>query len=1206
MFKRCSLTAILLFSLTLLVFSAASSQVLKPRYYPEKPVKTTIPEGYDRQHIEVKFIDNLDIGLSEQGAPISRTGFDLKSSDASDIMISIDNAGGIWSRLTGDTESKTDELREKAQQNLGVEIADMNNYFYLTVPEGVTAEEWIDRLNTLDEIELARPIPMAMPAPLPGDFEPQQGYLDPAFTGIDAEYAWTITGGTGTYSKIYDFEYSWNLAHQDLPSGQITTHIPIPYIAVDPFPVTPGDNHGTAVLGELVSVSNGWGTTGASHGSWIGLCPTWLKTTVPGSTPSWQLVVAMSNALTNTFIQGGDVFLIEQQVAGPNWTASTGDTGLVPVDWDLTVYNQVLTAVGNGIHVVECAANGYQNLDDPVYNTGHAPFLVQNHSGAIIVGAGGTGGSWADRSRTTFSNYGMRLDLQGWGEQVVTTGYGDKYSEGTADSSLYYTDVFSGTSSAAPNIASAVAIVSSINEIYNGILNPISPNEMRNLLRTTGSQQQGGLHFPWEFIGPRPNLKAAINISGITDTLYYKPSYIDYCPNGMPDFSCTQDTLWRGYTRWTYDGPTALANCLWWYDSKFEPTPVDPRPFGGATNDNYPLVTAYGAWDDHDSANVKPLIEAIAACTGTDDTTGLPGVYDEYGTFIYEMEDCANTWITSAGLHDSFSVRTIACPEFDTLAEELHESQNIILLLAFYAATDTDPSQCTRIGGHYVNMVGVDDTKKRIAIADPNIGWKTGLSFTDDHPYTHNNASEVSYEVFQAAQMTSATCIVMDGCWYLTDYYPEWAAIAYEKLNGGIWGYPSYPYTHYAIIEHALIICPTTDPPPIDTCEVYKSSYEDYAPSGMPDFDQKQDNWKHGGGLWNWCGPVALANCIWWFDSKYETSPVDPRPFYPSGTPNDNYPLLSSYGAWDDHDSANVVPFIQALKPYCFTNVFEPGTVMADMEKGFNDWATAAGVDDDYETELIPGPDFARISSEVAASNDVILLLGFYEPGHSSGEARLGGHYVTVAGYCTEATDICISDPYFDINEGEPPAGIAHLSEVHNNAEFVSGPHGTNHHDRYNVWPVTHSCPTPATSSISYTTNWTYLGNFAMQNTFDLMLSPMPYEGSPLVVLIDYALVIRPVTDNCCLDWGIPGDEDKSGGVNLTDILDAISYVYVLPLGEPQAADGCNALYDVNGDGTTADNPNVNLTDILDMISHVYVVPLGEPVLCCPPGCMTP
>jgi len=101
-------------------------------------------------------------------------------------------------------------------------------------------------------------------------------------------------------------------------------------------------------------------------------------------------------------------------------------------------------------------------------------------------------------------------------------------------------------------------------------------------------------------------------------------------------------------------------------------------------------------------------------------------------------------------------------------------------------------------------------------------------------------------------------------------------------------------------------------------------------------------------------------------------------------------------------------------------------------------------------------------------------------------------------------------------------------------------------------------------------------------------------------------IFLAPPIDNCCMAWGVPGDPNKDNNVNLTDILDAISYVYVVPLGEPQAADGCNALYDANGDGLAWETPIVNLTDILDMISHVYVAPIGDPVLCCPPGCLTP
>ncbi len=108
-------------------------------------------------------------------------------------------------------------------------------------------------------------------------------------------------------------------------------------------------------------------------------------------------------------------------------------------------------------------------------------------------------------------------------------------------------------------------------------------------------------------------------------------------------------------------------------------------------------------------------------------------------------------------------------------------------------------------------------------------------------------------------------------------------------------------------------------------------------------------------------------------------------------------------------------------------------------------------------------------------------------------------------------------------------------------------------------------------------------------------------------VPLDLAFVITASDQvNCCLAWGIPGDADKSTQVNLTDILNAISYVYVDPVGEPQAADGCNALYDVNGDGVSWQNPTVNLTDILNMIAHVYVEPLGVPVLCCPPECQYP
>ena len=91
-----------------------------------------------------------------------------------------------------------------------------------------------------------------------------------------------------------------------------------------------------------------------------------------------------------------------------------------------------------GIIVVEAAGNGFQNLDDAVSSrrpTGFPaswknPFNMSNpSSGAVVVGAGApppnTHGAndGPDRSRLDFSNYGARVDVQGWGREVTSSGY---------------------------------------------------------------------------------------------------------------------------------------------------------------------------------------------------------------------------------------------------------------------------------------------------------------------------------------------------------------------------------------------------------------------------------------------------------------------------------------------------------------------------------------------------------------------------------------------------------------------------------------------------------------------------------------------------------------------------------------------------------------------------------------------------------------
>jgi len=94
---------------------------------------------------------------------------------------------------------------------------------------------------------------------------------------------------------------------------------------------------------------------------------------------------------------------------------------------------------------------------------------------------------------------------------------------------------------------------------------------------------------------------------------------------------------------------------------------------------------------------------------------------------------------------------------------------------------------------------------------------------------------------------------------------------------------------------------------------------------------------------------------------------------------------------------------------------------------------------------------------------------------------------------------------------------------------------------------------------------------------------------------------------NCCKDWGLPGDADNSGYVDLLDILLVIDYLYTEPTGQPHNPGGCDALLDANGDGTWSNEPIINLLDILQLIAHVYVPDeqhYGDPPNCCPPDCM--
>ncbi|MDP1622124.1 MAG: S8 family peptidase [Bacteroidales bacterium] len=451
--------------------------------------QTNYPYAFEEEWIEVMFSNESKVRL-RHGNLIDFTTQALQGVD----QILNELTWHQWHRLTEVPESTIDNWEIDGERNTGQDIYNLNNIYRLQIPKCNDTWEIAARLEALPGIYLARPVPKPMELPLPGNYQSQQGYLNPATnnpSGVDALYAWTQTGGTGAGVTICDLEYSWNYSHADITKAagsQINLNV------ADPFS---NNNHGTAVIGELVADNNGWGTTGICYGSNLKTCGTYYGF----PTPSWNVPGALAVAIAS--LSPGDIILIEQQ-----WDY-TGNAGYVPIEWWLNyspsvqtnnaVYAAIVNAVANGIHVVEAGGNG-------AINTGAMTWY--GNSGAIIVGAGGayTGGTYPEGNlqKLSFSSYGPRFDLQGWGENVVTTGYSDLYSAQGVN--YYYTSTFSGTSSASPIVTGALACAEGY-YLANVSATPPTPATMRTWLVTYGTAQ---VTPPTGNIGPRPNIKACI------------------------------------------------------------------------------------------------------------------------------------------------------------------------------------------------------------------------------------------------------------------------------------------------------------------------------------------------------------------------------------------------------------------------------------------------------------------------------------------------------------------------------------------------------------------------------------------------------------------------------------------------------------------------------------------------------------------------
>lgn len=664
-------------------------------------------------------------------------------------------------------------------------------------------------------------------------------------------------------------------------------------------------------------------------------------------------------------------------------------------------------------------------------------------------------------------------------------------------------------------------------------------------------------------------------------------------PSGMPDVEQNQED------RRAYCGPVAIGNCLEWF---------------GLTNTLQWSITS--------------LIDTIATYIQTDSS----------GTGVQNIQNGLETFFNNYQI-DSLYPSTWHMPDFYVMQDSLEMGQGIILLVGFWWH---DGQNWWREGGHFVTMAGVKSEGLKMAISDPGRDaaehdWP-GRVRPFDHPSPphadslHNDPLYVSHDIYQCDLESPSP---ENQSFWLPNYLmydPEFPR-QYSGQNFPpeflAFYQPAPPGTSYvAEVEYAIMICPKKEH------WVFEPSFGDYAPSGMPDFDQKQDGWVNPqSGHLSFCGPVAFANCFWWLDSKHN---------FPPGLPGDSidkFPLVRDYLdnnpafiGFDDHDMWNVdhagTGWFPGTSPPPTPQPFVPGpqsppslpawgelverlaweldtdgnrsgsphggTKVGGIEEAINTWFSSetflneSALDDTLCARTHQMPTFSMANSWVRSDFGVILLLGFW---YSDGNNwwRVGGHYVTVAGINSAQSMIALSDPFFDNAEtGDsgrvasgayiPHTPVPHTdSTIHNDAGNVS-------HDIYAV-NLDSTTPGGRWSIPDYPASLdpvSFMEIFSQQNVPDEFepVTQTYVPGYPIHTVVEYAVEIRP------LDYR--GDANGDNIVSSADVVFLINYLFIGGPAPVQFTEG-----DANCDGV------ISTADIVFLINYLYI--RGPIPRCCAP-----
>ncbi|MBC7979510.1 MAG: S8 family serine peptidase [Armatimonadetes bacterium] len=454
------------------------------RVPPKEPLR--IPAGKQLM-LTVKIVDNLSGRAGADGRLVLHTANPDSFQNLSRVTAAHELS---FQRIHSVSDEQIAELCRRAAANTGETQADLAAHLQIIIrdPDRERVIAIARELHELPEVEYAELASLDAPPPPPAeDIAPvtpllvsYQDYRGAA-TGVNVDYVWNTYGIRGVAElRITDCEYMFNPAHEDL-SGLVELQPNV--VSMHP---AHGDDHGTAVLGVITSAWNNYGTTGIVPECTTRFYPEYSTLTTGMQYRAATLTAAFADS------SSGDIVVMEMQTDGP----ASGSTEYVPAEYDLTVWNIVKTGSNAGIITVAAAGNGGQNLDGPLFNE----YNARGDSGAIIVGSATSG-----RARRSSSCYGARVNVQGLGETVFTTGYGSFAAYGD-DVNQGYTKSFRETSAATAVISSAVALLQSTAIRISGIR--LTPAAMRSILTSTGHAQTGQ-DADTAHIGPLPELQAA-------------------------------------------------------------------------------------------------------------------------------------------------------------------------------------------------------------------------------------------------------------------------------------------------------------------------------------------------------------------------------------------------------------------------------------------------------------------------------------------------------------------------------------------------------------------------------------------------------------------------------------------------------------------------------------------------------------------------